>query len=84
MINIYKCSCCLDSYKPVSTSSVPVQRDCKSKETDQQEPDCNIKKIIVDLVENLENKIKGLHCLAETIGKTAYQGIYQNGVNITK
>ena len=25
-----------------------------------------------------------MHCLAETIGKSAYQDIYQDGVNITK
>ena len=65
---------------------------------DQQEPDCNInEEEIVDLVENLENKIKGLHWskfsenlkikisgLAETIGKAAYRDIYQDGVNIMK
>ena len=65
---------------------------------DQQEPDCNInEEEIVDLVENLENKIKALHWskfsenlkikisgLAETIGKAAYRDIYQDGVNITK
>ena len=94
----YVGSSCLDLYKPVSTGNIPVDWDCESIEIDQQEPDCNInEEEIVDLVENLENKIKGL-CwskfsenlkikisgLAETIGKAAYRDIYQDGVNIMK
>ena len=94
----YARSPCPNPYKPVSTGNIPVDRDCEPIETDQQEPECNInEEEIVDLVENLENKIKALHWskfseslkikisgLAETVGKAAYRDIYQDGINITK
>ena len=94
----YVCSSCIELHKSVSTSNIPVDPDYESIEIDQQELDCNInKEEIVDLVEDLENEIKRL-CwskfsenlkikisdLAETIAKTAYRDIYQDGVNITE
>ena len=94
----YVCSSCIELHKPVSTSNIPVDPDYESIEIDQQEFDCNInKEEIVNLVEDLENKIKGLRWskfsedlkikiidLAETIAKTACRDIYQDGVNITE
>ena len=40
----YLCFSCLDLSKPVSTGNIPADRDCKSIEIDQQEPDCSINK----------------------------------------
>ena len=40
----YLCFSCLDLSKPVSTSNIPADRDCKSIEIDQQEPYCSINK----------------------------------------
>ena len=62
LLDKYVCSSLLDFYKPASTSDIPIDWDCESIEIDQQGPDCNInEEEIVDLAENLENEMKGLH-----------------------